>query len=304
MCAVACQAVFLKGRPDLYGTILIDQLLHKVVDVLPDREAETFAKWLEKHPGVEVISRDRAGNYADGARRGAPQAIQVCDRFHLLMNLQTALTRLFERKHDPLKRLAEAQEQEAVPTEIPVPSEPTTSPDPKPLTRTAVEAQARRIRRKERYEQVLRLHEQGASQVAIAALVGLDRDTVRRYLRAPAFPEIVRPGRHQSKLDPYKDYLHQRMQEGQRNATHLVADLREQGYRGGSTIVRDYLRSGRSADNLPGARHTTRRNRQGASPARISFPPVRQPGCLSAIPASSSYDKCGSSTPCAGLRRN
>jgi transposase len=225
-----------------YGTLLIDQLLHKVVDVLPDREAETFAKWLEKHPGVEVISRDRAGNYADGARRGAPQAIQVCDRFHLLMNLQTALTRLFERKHDPLKRLAEAQEQEAVPTEIPVPSEPTTSPDPKPLTRTAVEAQARRIRRKERYEQVLRLHEQGASQVAIAALVGLDRDTVRRYLRAPASPEIVRPGRHQSKLDPYKDYLHQRMQEGQRNATHLVADLREQGYRGGSTIVRDYLR--------------------------------------------------------------
>ena len=174
--------------------------------------------------------------------RGAPQAMQVCDRFHLLMNLQTAPTRLFERKHDTLKRLAEAREQEAAPAKTPVPNEPAASANSKPLTRTALEAQARRTRRKERYEQVLRLHEQGVSQVAIATLVGLDRDTVRRYLRVPAFPEIVRPGRQKSKLDPYKDYLQQRVQAGQHNATHLVAELREQGYGGGSTIVRDDLR--------------------------------------------------------------
>jgi len=222
-----------------YGTILIDQMLHKVVDILPDREAETFATWLAEHPGVEVISRDRAGAYADGARRGAPHALQVADRFHLLVNVQTALVRFFERKHEFLKRLAQGQEQAIA---LPEP-EPAATPKTQPLTRTAREAQTRRAKRQERYEQVLQLHEQGASQVAIAALVGLDRETVRRYLNAPAFPEIIRPGRRTSKLDPYKDYLHQRLQEGQQNMTHLIADLREQGYRGGSTIVRDYLRA-------------------------------------------------------------
>ena len=76
--------------------------------------------------------------------------------------------------------------------------------------------------------------------MAIATLLGLHRDTVRRYLAAPAFPEIVRPKR-KSLLDPYKDYLRQRWATGQQNITHLVAEIRAQGYQGSVTIVHDYL---------------------------------------------------------------
>jgi transposase len=224
-----------------YATLLIDLERHRIVDVLPDREAETLEAWLTAHPGVEVISRDRAGAYAQGARKGAPAALQVTDRFHLLVNLYNALKRLFERKQEVLQEEADQQ---------PGSLQPAASSDgraeavksPAKLSPTAIQKQARRARRLSRYEEVMQLHEQGASQVAIAALLGLHRDTVRRYLNAGGFPEMRRPGKR-SRLDAYKDSLQQRWREGERNVKHLLTELREQGYRQGETIVYDYLRT-------------------------------------------------------------
>src|SRR3954466_14582296 len=76
-----------------YGTILVDLERHRVADLLPDRSAESLTLWLQKHPTVEVIARDRGGLYADGASQGAPSAIQVADRFHLVVNLSCAIER-------------------------------------------------------------------------------------------------------------------------------------------------------------------------------------------------------------------
>jgi transposase len=160
------------------------------------------------------------------------------------LNLTTALQKLFERKQDSLQRLAAEDKAERMAASLdktaarPAPSAPETSP----LTATEARRQARRARRQSRYEEVIKLHQQGASQVAIAVLVGLDRDTVRRYINSAGFPEIVRPGKR-SKLDPYKPYLRARWAEGARNIKHLLAELRERGYRHGETIVYDYLRS-------------------------------------------------------------
>lgn len=95
---------FKKGRN--YGTILVDLEKRKPIDLLPDRDAETVKKWLEAHPGVEIISRDRASCYSLGAKQGAPQAIQVADRWHLLKNLGDALKRMLDKHNKELRQAA------------------------------------------------------------------------------------------------------------------------------------------------------------------------------------------------------
>jgi len=74
-----------------YGTLLVDLEKQRPIDLLADATAESFAAWLRRHPSVEIVSRDRGTTYADGAAHGAPQAIQIADRWHLLHNLGEAL---------------------------------------------------------------------------------------------------------------------------------------------------------------------------------------------------------------------
>lgn len=266
-----------------YGTILVDLERHRPIDLLPDRESETLERWLQTHPGVEIISRDRAGAYAEGSRNGAPEALQVADRFHILCNLTQALQRLLERLAGTLRR---SQLSETVPPEnssstgpSAEPSEVTTaipSTDPVRLNRHQQQSQQRRERRKARYEAVREAHQRGLTHRAIAKEFGMSRKTIRRFLRATEFPEQA-PRRRHTGLEPYREYLEKRWAEGCRNASRLWRELREKGYDGQRSRVKEFLRPWRSQ-----APKSTARNQKLPGLRRVAFwlakpPEQRQP---------------------------
>ena len=217
-----------------YGTILVNLETHRVVDLLPDRTADTVAAWLRDHPEVEIISRDRGGAYAEAARQGAPQARQIADRWHLLCNLGDALERLLGREHDRLRRAADAVAQQPAPVAAaPAPLPGETSPDapaPASLSVASVdempaptaaerEREANRQRRLARYDEVTALAAQGLGIATIAKRLGMARKTVRRFLRAGRFPERVERTGSSGRLASFEAYLRQRWDEGCQNAS-------------------------------------------------------------------------------------
>ena len=225
-------------RGHTYGTILIDLQRHQPVDLLPDREAETLANWLREHPGVQIASRDRGGNYAEGLRKGAPGVIQVADRFHLLKNLGDAVQDLLTRhllafRRKPVAKASQegSQKQKAGP------------PIKLPLKVTPELTAIREVREEERlarYEQVITLREQGWSHQAIADRLGMGSSTVQSWLAAGHFPK--RKSRQQSsKLDRFLPYLQQRRAQGCYNMVQLHQELRERGYQGSYEAMRHIL---------------------------------------------------------------
>lgn len=104
-------------RGQRYGTILVDLERRRVIDLLPDRESETLSAWLKRHPGVEIVSRDRSPSYASAINEGAPGAVQVADRFHLLLNVREALEKVMYRQNRLLRSQTLAAPASTAPTE-------------------------------------------------------------------------------------------------------------------------------------------------------------------------------------------
>jgi len=229
---------FRRGRR--YGTLLVDLERRCRVDLLPDRTAETLASWLRERPGVEIIARDRAGAYADGIAQGAPQAVQVADRFHLAKNLGDTLYDLFNRqrrhlpmvtRRSPLGAVREGDGQE-------------TTGGASPLATSQAQKQGqckRRDQRLERYQHLMALRERGASVQEAAHRVGIGKRTANRWIAAGRFPERKIRQRTASTIDTYTDYIQRRWDEGCRNRTQIWREICEQGYEGSYPSVYQYL---------------------------------------------------------------
>lgn len=272
-----------RRRGHTYGTILVDLERRVPVDLLDERTSETLSTWLQVHPGVEIISRDRAGAYAMGARTGAPNAQQVADRWHLLKNVGEVLERVL-RQHrraiDDAVSLEGPQAADAkavAPTAIAAvaagdsidPTLPTvasasvsSAPDSPSSVSSAsgtVTAEGPRSAREVAFEQVHALHATGLSIRAVTKRLGLSRITVRKYLRAEHFP--ARGGRRgpSPSLSRWDGHLRSRWAEGCTNARVLWDELQAQGFRGSKRALREYVSawrttSGAANDNAQAAR--------------------------------------------------
>lgn len=250
-----------RRRGASYGTILVDLERHRVVDLLPDRTAETLAQWLMAHPGVEIISRDRASAYADGARQGAPAAIQVADRWHLLKNVGDALERFLLGQTVALRHAAlpvALEDEDATSTKVPesIVAEATPVPAVQPVVRPPT---AGTVRRQASYAQVVAFHADGQTVRAIARHTDLSRMTVRKYLRASSCPgPPIRVGLLTTGAW-WEQRLRARWNDGEQNAAALWRALQAEGFPGSAGIIRRAVGAWRTMPEQPSVRRSDRR---------------------------------------------
>jgi transposase len=233
---------FALRKGHVYGTVLAGITTGKAIGLLPGREAGTPAAWLGSHPGARVICRDRAGAYAEGARDGAPAAIQVADRWHLWHNLAEHAEKTVAAHRGCLKQ-----------------------PIPAPAAAAAPQAEHDELRdgcgrqrplvtrTRDRHAAIHDLLAAGQSAAAAARALGLSEPAVTRYARAADVTTLLATISRPVRLDPFKPHLHQRWNEGITDARQLHAELKARGFTGSDQTVRRYVRPFRAQPAAPPA---------------------------------------------------
>ena len=273
-----------------YGTILVDLEHHRPVDVLPDRSSGSLAAWLKAHPGVQVIARDRGGAYAEGARDGAPEAVQVADRWHLVDNLADALEDFFRSKGACLAAATAALNAKATSDDRQPDPPPAASDEvyqgkrrhPRPqLARERVDAAAEIgvARRRAKYEQARALHANGATNADIVRTVGISHRTVYRYLHQDPPVRKRRSDYGQRRvITPFEPYLLRRWAEGCRTATVLWREIRAQGFAYSLTNVQRFVHQLRHEGPTPiGRLRSTLTQPHGPPPRRVAALLLQRP---------------------------
>ncbi len=236
-----------KRKGAKYGPILVDLEAHRVVDLLPDRTAETFQAWLEARPGVEIISRDRGERYATGGKAGAPDALHIADRWHLIRNWAEVIERVMRRHQTLLRKVKRVK---------PLPSGATAATllPPKSVNRRRLYADARREQaQRERFERWTTIRDRyakGASLKDIERELRLNYKTVRKYAHAAECSHMKAYPPRRRLLTPYEPYLRGRWTEGCRNGKQLFREIQAHGFRGSRVLVSMFVAQLRRDEGL------------------------------------------------------
>jgi hypothetical protein len=221
-----------------YGTILVDLERRVVADLLPDRSAASFEQWLQEHPGVRIISRDRDDVYAEGGYDGAPRAKQVADRFHLVQSLIKAMQQeLAPQRHhllipaQELMRNETAQEGSgAIPEIVRLQQR-----GPRPSPRQKQIRQQRREQKVALFEMVKALQAQGMRAFEIVKATGISRGRVDKWLRLAECPPQNKMAPRPGMAEYFREDLRQLWEQGCQNGKKLLVEIRKLGYIGSYT---------------------------------------------------------------------
>jgi transposase len=266
-------------RGHRYGTMLVDLMTHRVADLLPDRSAATLAAWLGQHPTITTVCRDRSDLYADGIRRGAPQAVQVVDRFHLVQNLRQALEGVLIDHRSALQAAAVGTAVALTPATGSVPVTPMyrgRRRNAKPAPQEEAARPPRHARWVAIYETLHRLQAQGTPIATMARQLGISRPTVYAYLRRATPPGPRRLQRPPSArvLTPYTPYLIRRWRESGADSRQLWRELQTLGYTHSARTVRRFITQLRRAADVghpPESQRSPYTRSQGPSARAVSF---------------------------------
>ena len=222
-------------RGQTYGTILIDLEKGEVIKLLPDRTSNTLANWLQHHPGVEIVTRDRSTEYAHGIDIGSPKAQQVADRWHLLLNMRQMVERYIREIYSRISQRPLTISENLAPAYV----------QRGTFIRTKQEfisSQKSRAQRLRLYEEIQQRRHNGESIVSIAHTLSLHRETVRTFYYSDKFPERNQTSPKVSILDEYVPYLEKRRAEGAEDARALWREIKNLGYSGGYSLVNKWFR--------------------------------------------------------------
>jgi transposase len=226
-----------RRRRQRYGTLICDLERNQPIDLLPDRSVETVSAWLKKYPSIDIVSRDGSSEYASAIKKGAPQARQVSDRWHLVKNLVDCVSvqlaeSLAQLRHvEQVRARSEKQERGQASQQRHLAQ-----------TRAVQHAQlARQAERAARYEHIVALQKQGVKSAEIALQLGVTQRTIQRWIATENIP-YSGPRKQRARLiDPYKTYLLKRWHQGFHKGAQLERELRAKGYKGSGRALYRYL---------------------------------------------------------------
>ena len=238
-------------KSQTYGTIIVDLERQTVIDILPDRSVESCASWLRQHPEIEVISRDRCGGYAKAARQGAPQALQVADRFHLVQNLRQAIEEQMNM-HGRATGRALLSDAENISTA-------------NHLLRSRL---AHRKSREEIFRNIHALRDQGLSCSEIGRRTGLPRRSVAKWLSSDSPPDRRRAALKPTSPWYFESILADLWKQGIRSGQELLVEIQRHGYEGSLSHLQRLLAGWRRDEQTALA---------GPTDTPLPLAPVRDP---------------------------